>query len=157
MLLDCSDQAMQDPQSKSTHVVLYSLHHVQTGAKFAVGCAPTGVVSHSWSSEAYPSRISDPNIVEASSIITLNLVPGDMFHSRKVVRDPTLFHVLFVEVNSQLTNRVGIKPSITKMDSSANSLLVLGSRNPCEWSFVSAEQHCTKSPVRTRQTLNLSS
>jgi hypothetical protein len=78
MLLDCSDQAMQDPKSKSAHAVLYSLYHAQTGAKFAVGCTPTGVVPHSWCSEAYPSCISDPNIVEASSIINQNLVPGDM-------------------------------------------------------------------------------
>jgi hypothetical protein len=78
MLLDCSDQAMQDPKSKSAHAVLYSLYHAQTGAKFAVGCTPTGVVPHSWCSEAYPSCISDPNIVQVSSIITLNLVAGDM-------------------------------------------------------------------------------
>jgi hypothetical protein len=78
MLLDCSDQETQDPKSKSAHAVLYSLYHAQTGAKFAVGCTPTGVVPHSWCSEAYPSCISDPNIVEASSIINLNLVPGDM-------------------------------------------------------------------------------
>jgi hypothetical protein len=69
---------MQDPKSKSAHAALYSLYRAQTGAKFAVGCTPTGVVPHSWCSEAYPSCISDPNIVEASSIINLNLVPGDM-------------------------------------------------------------------------------
>jgi hypothetical protein len=78
MLLDCSDQAMQDPKSKSAHAALYSLYHAQTGAKFAVACTPTGVVPHSWCSEAYPSCISDPNIVEASGIISHNLVPGDM-------------------------------------------------------------------------------
>jgi hypothetical protein len=48
------------------------------GAKFAIGCTPFGVVPHPWCSEAYPSSISDPNIVLASKIIQDNLRFGDI-------------------------------------------------------------------------------
>eukprot|EP00542_Grammatophora_oceanica_P010405 CAMPEP_0194033534 /NCGR_PEP_ID=MMETSP0009_2-20130614/6194_1 /TAXON_ID=210454 /ORGANISM="Grammatophora oceanica, Strain CCMP 410" /LENGTH=157 /DNA_ID=CAMNT_0038674247 /DNA_START=347 /DNA_END=819 /DNA_ORIENTATION=- len=59
MLLHCCDQAMEDPEFRAAHSVLYSTYHALTGAKFAVGCTPFGT-------DGYPSSISDSNIVLAS-------------------------------------------------------------------------------------------
>lgn len=78
MILDCTDQGMQDPRSKLSHSLFWSQYHKTTGAKFVIGCTPIGMVPHSWCPNGYPSSISDPNVVIASKIIETNLQRGDI-------------------------------------------------------------------------------
>ena len=78
MILDCTDVATEDPALKRAHSTLWSQYHQQTGAKFAVACAPIGTVPHSWLPEGRPSSCTDPNITMSTGIIRDNLQKGDM-------------------------------------------------------------------------------
>jgi hypothetical protein len=78
MILDCTDVATEDPALTRAHSTLWSQHHQQTGAKFAVACTPIGAVPHSWSPEGRPSSCTDPNITMSTGIIRDNLQKGDV-------------------------------------------------------------------------------
>jgi hypothetical protein len=78
MLIDGTDQDLQAPTFRDLHSMLWSQYYQQTGAKFAIGCTPTGMVPHSWCSEAYPSSITDPNIIVATGVTKENLLRGDI-------------------------------------------------------------------------------